>query len=216
MHALEYKLTKMKRLSISILLLASLCIPAIPSFAQTRTDTQRIADLEQDMLAMKETIGRLRMDMEQLQRDNAALQKLLAASNRQNSASFVTLSQLDTQIANLRAELIRAQTTQKNEIIDEVSRQIERLAQQTQQALQAQAASAAATNTPPPEETVTFSDNYPKTGTSYTVQKGDTLSDIAKRFNSNVDDIRNANHIADPRKLQLGQRLFIPQKTQQP
>jgi formylglycine-generating enzyme required for sulfatase activity/serine/threonine protein kinase len=58
----------------------------------------------------------------------------------------------------------------------------------------------------------TFSDDFPKMGVSYTVQRGDSLSRIAHRFNASVDDIRNANRISDETKIKVGQVLFIPQK----
>ena len=55
-----------------------------------------------------------------------------------------------------------------------------------------------------------FSDNFPKEGISYTVQKGDTLAVIAKKTGSKSQDIINANKIADPSRILVGQTLFIP------
>jgi len=45
---------------------------------------------------------------------------------------------------------------------------------------------------------------------SYTVQKGDTLAVIAKKTGARQQDIINANKLADPSKINLGQTLFIP------
>jgi LysM repeat protein len=196
---------KMKAAAFALFAIAILA-PSL-SFAQS-PEARRIADLEQDVLQLKTQMGQMNLAMEALQRENAALRTRLDAGN--NRATLVTTTQLDTQLANLRAELIRAQDAQKTEIVDEVSRQIERLAQQTQAALQAQAAQAA--QAPAAAPAVQFSDNYPKTGISYTVQRGDTLSEIARRNNSTVEDIRNANQIVDPRRLTPGQVLFIPQR----
>jgi nucleoid-associated protein YgaU len=55
-------------------------------------------------------------------------------------------------------------------------------------------------------------------GTTYTVQQGDTLSAIAKRFLGNANDymeIFNANkdQLTDPDKIKPGQVLKIPQHT---
>jgi LysM repeat protein len=185
------------------------CIPAAGAFAQAGTAAQRISDLEQDVQALKETVGQLNMQMEELRRTNDTLRGQLGKSTQQNADNYVTISQLDSQLTNLRAEMMRAQSTQKDEIIDEVSRQIERLAQQTQQALQTQAVAQAPANAP----SSSFSDNFPKTGVSYTVQPGDSLTRIARRLNSSLDDIRNANRISDPSKVKVGQVLFIPQKS---
>lgn len=46
--------------------------------------------------------------------------------------------------------------------------------------------------------------------TRYTVNKGDVLSRIAKRYGVSVDDIMRENGISDPRKLRIGQVLSIP------
>lgn len=47
--------------------------------------------------------------------------------------------------------------------------------------------------------------------TGYTVQYGDTLSDIAARFSVGLDDLADANDIDDPDHLVAGTRLAIPQ-----
>lgn len=44
----------------------------------------------------------------------------------------------------------------------------------------------------------------------YTVQKGDTLSAIAKRTGKTVDAIAKASRIADPNKIGVGQKIKIP------
>ncbi|MEM7331310.1 MAG: LysM peptidoglycan-binding domain-containing protein [Chloroflexota bacterium] len=49
----------------------------------------------------------------------------------------------------------------------------------------------------------------PTTGTTYTVQSGDTLFSIAQRFNTNVDAIRTANGIIG-NNISVGQELIIP------
>lgn len=44
----------------------------------------------------------------------------------------------------------------------------------------------------------------------YTVQPGDTLSDLADRFGTTVDELAAANGLTDPNALQPGQTLIIP------
>lgn len=46
--------------------------------------------------------------------------------------------------------------------------------------------------------------------TTYTVQAGDTPSQIAQRFNVNVNDLMKANDISNPRRLEVGSLLIIP------
>lgn len=47
---------------------------------------------------------------------------------------------------------------------------------------------------------------------SYTVQPGDTLYDIAVKFNVTVDALMQANSITNASQLQVNQVLVIPQK----
>jgi LysM repeat protein len=42
------------------------------------------------------------------------------------------------------------------------------------------------------------------------VVKGDTLTSIAARFGVSAADLKSANGIADEHKLQIGQKLRIP------
>jgi lysozyme len=50
----------------------------------------------------------------------------------------------------------------------------------------------------------------PANGNCYTVQTGDTLSDIAKQFNVSVNQLVTANNIANPNLIAAGQVLTIP------
>ncbi len=61
--------------------------------------------------------------------------------------------------------------------------------------------------TPPP----TFTPTFTPTPILYVVQPGDTLLGIAKKFGVSVRIIQEANAIADPKSLQAGQTLIIPQ-----
>ena len=105
----------------------------------------------------------------------------------------------------------------KSSIIAEINRQVKALAQETQHGLNKithsiNRSNAAGSNKNSKVKTV-FSNNFPKEGIEYQVQVGDTLSGIAKKFNSTVADIQNANKISDPsRDLRAGQKIFVPQK----
>ncbi|MEJ5172422.1 MAG: LysM peptidoglycan-binding domain-containing protein [Hydrogenothermaceae bacterium] len=50
---------------------------------------------------------------------------------------------------------------------------------------------------------------------SYTVQKGDTIEKIAKKFNVSQEEIIKANNIKDPKRLREGQKIEIPTKSQE-
>jgi LysM repeat protein len=52
----------------------------------------------------------------------------------------------------------------------------------------------------------------PESAKFYTVAKGDTPVTIAKKLKVPYDDLLEANHIDDPRKLKIGQKLIVPVK----
>lgn len=47
-------------------------------------------------------------------------------------------------------------------------------------------------------------------GNTHTVARGETLTLIAKMYKVTVDELQQANHIEDGRKLQAGQTIIIP------
>lgn len=44
----------------------------------------------------------------------------------------------------------------------------------------------------------------------YVVQPGDTMSELATRFDTTVEEILVANELSDPNALQVGEELIIP------
>jgi LysM repeat protein len=50
-------------------------------------------------------------------------------------------------------------------------------------------------------------------GKTYVVKKGDNPLTIAKKLKVSYDDLVALNHIDDPRKLRIGQKLLIPKTT---
>jgi LysM repeat protein len=44
----------------------------------------------------------------------------------------------------------------------------------------------------------------------YTIQDGDTLSALAKRFNTTVEVLARTNNIKDPNKIYAGKTLSVP------
>jgi LysM repeat protein len=51
---------------------------------------------------------------------------------------------------------------------------------------------------------------------TYVVVKGDNPVSIARKLKVPYDDLMTANHIDDPHKLQIGQKLIIPTKATKP
>jgi len=52
--------------------------------------------------------------------------------------------------------------------------------------------------------------SHPTAGNTHIVARGETLTSIAKMYKVTVDELQQANHIEDGRKLQAGQTISIP------
>jgi LysM repeat protein len=63
---------------------------------------------------------------------------------------------------------------------------------------------------PLPEAVIVGETSGPTGGATYTVAAGDSLAAIADRFGTTVEAIVEANDIADPTRLAVGQVLAIP------
>jgi LysM repeat protein len=174
---------------------------AVTAFAQTPSQID-FANLREDVRGLSQRFGELTLRLEQLERENADLRQRLGAADK----SYVTLTQLNNTVADLNVTVRNAVAVSKNEVLQHVAAQLEKLGKQTNAALDS-LAKAQATR---PAVQTNFSDDFPKEGISYTVQRGDTLALIAKKTGAKQQDIVNANKISDPGRIMLGQTLFIP------
>ena len=170
-----------------------------PLFAQSG-GLAELGSLRQDLMMLNQRVGELSMAVERLDRENEALK----STARQN---YATVEQLNRSIADANRSVRAAMDDQKRDILAQVATQLEKLGKQTNAALDSMAKGQA---TRPVVQT-TFTDDFPKEGVNYTVQAGDTLAVIARNNNAKLKDIINANKIADPTKINVGQTLFIPQ-----
>jgi LysM repeat protein len=161
-----------------------------------------LANMREDIRGLSQRVSELSLRIEQLERANNELRDRAGSSER----AFVTLNQLNDALADLNRNLKSAIAASRAETLEQVATQIEKLGKQTNAAIDSLAKGMA---TRPAVQT-TFADDYAKEGVSYTVQKGDTLAVIAKKTGAKQQDIINANKIADPSKIQVGQTLFIP------
>ena len=149
---------------------------------------------------LKREVGNLRLEVEQLSRENAALERKI--QQMKNSSSSTDL--VRAQMASVRSDV------SSREIVSIVKKDIEALAAQTNDAVQKLAK--AIGQRPQAEMPKSFGDDYPKMGITYTVKSGDTLGKIARAKNSKIKWIQDANKIADPnRGLRVGESIFIPQ-----
>jgi nucleoid-associated protein YgaU len=162
------------------------------------------ANLREDVRVLTQRVGELGLRVEQLERENAELRQQTATGAR----SAATVTQLNEAIADLNRSLRTVIAASRAETLESMTAQLETLAQRTDTAIQALARTSA--GRAPAPGGGPFSDDFPKEGISYTVQKGDTIAIIARRTGAKVADIVNANRLTDPSRIQAGQVLFVP------
>jgi LysM repeat protein len=174
-----------------------------------------IANLRADIQALDRRMREMDMAMEELIRQNRELTAQVERQLRSQSGQMgdvVRQAQLNQAVNDIQQKNQAATAEMRRQILRDVTQQIEQLGKQTQAAIDALARNVSSRPSAPPARTQEFSTDFPREGVSYTVQRGDTLSGIASRHNSTVRDIQNANQIADPASIQVGQTLFIPQR----
>jgi LysM repeat protein len=195
----------LRRLTLACAVLASIGAPCAP--AQTE-----LADLHEDVRGLSQRLGDLSLRVEQLEHENAELKA--KAAGLEKNGDVVTPAQLNGAVADLNAAIKSAVAASRSEILQQVATQMENLAKQTNAALDSMgrpgtAVQGRASAQPPPAKAV-FGDAYSKVGVSYTVQKGDSVGIIAKKTGAKAQDIIDANKLADPSRIQVGQVLFVP------
>ena len=175
---------------------------ATASPGQTGSQTVELANVREDVRGLSQKVADLTLRIEQLEAEAAALREKAKTAEQ----GMATVAQLNDAVTDMNHTIQSSVGTAKDETLRQVAAQMAKLAQQTNAALAALAKGQA---TRPPVAP-SFSDDFPKDGENYTVQKGETLAIIAKKTGAKVQDIINANKIADPSRIQVGQTLFIP------
>lgn len=159
-----------------------------------------LASLREDVRLLTQKVGTLSLKVEDLERDNEALRKQVTSAAQ--SQAYATVQQLNDAVVTLD----RAIKAGDSATAASAAAQIKKLGDATNAALESIAKGA---NQRGAVQT-TFSTDFPAEGISYTVQKGDTLSIISRKTGGKLSDIINANKIADPTKVRVGDTLFIP------
>ncbi len=188
------------------------CALAASAMAQAPASQIDLANLREDVRSLTQRVGDLTLRIEQLERENAELKVKSGASER----NYVTLAQLNDAIADVSRDLKAAVAGAKMETLQQVATQMEKLANQTNAALESLAkaqtphlAPLSAASTLPPSA-ASLSESHAKDGSQYIVQKGDTLAVIAKKTGVKQSEIIAANKLADPSHITVGETLFIP------
>jgi LysM repeat protein len=170
--------------------------------AQSAAPGVELANLREDVRGLSQRVADLSLRVDQLESENNSLK----TRDKSAGQAYATVAQLADAVAELNRTIQSSQAASKEEILQQVAAQLEKLGRQTNTALDAVSRNPA----PRPPAAAGFSDSFPKEGVKYTVQKGETLAEIAKKTGSKVQDIINANKISDPARILAGQTLFIP------
>jgi LysM repeat protein len=169
--------------------------------AQNQEARAMVADLSQDIALMDRQIRGLKLDVEIL-KDNQA-----ETSNQSSVRALeMKLNQLSNDLNALKIVVSAQEKRIKQAVLDAVAKQMDVYVSNINSQL-----GFADNSAKKRDVKEVFSDDYPKSGVSYEVQPGDTLSQIAVQFGSRVEYIQNANQINDPtRDLRVGDIIFIP------
>ena len=149
-----------------------------------------------------------------LSRAQEALDNRLTRLEAQSNASSVRMASgsSDDLVALRRdIQLIRAdRETLKREITDDLAGRIEKIAARQQAEIRA----ASVRSSPSPGTVaprVSGNNGAPRrSGYEHKVEKGQTLSEIARGYGKSVDSIMKANKLSSPSSIRVGQVLFIP------
>jgi len=178
--------------------LVGLLLGAVAARGQVQSTQVELANLREDLRGVSQRVAEMSLRIEQLERQNGELRAKLS----ETTPAYATLAQLNDAVVELRHAINAGDAV----TAERAAAQIKKLGDATNAALDSLAKGLATRPTVP----AAFSDNYPKEGVSYTVQKGDTLALIAKKTGARAQDIVNANKITDPSRILVGQTLFIP------
>lgn len=160
-----------------------------------------VADLSQDVRALSQQLRSIQFELDLLKEKQVA-----NASDPSIELLSKKIKQIEQAVNTVRIEMAQRDKALGDAILEKVSDVLNEYVHSLNH-------SASAPSILDSSAQSQFSDNYPKTGLSYEVQSGDTLSQIALKFGSTVQYIQDANQIKDPtRDLRVGDTIFIPLK----
>ncbi|MDD2456502.1 MAG: LysM domain-containing protein [Kiritimatiellae bacterium] len=165
-------------------------------------------------------VARVVTNTQQMSLDFRQLSEQMTVLNRNQELLDSRLAQIEAQlgsavrsqddIAALRRDLqsIRAEReTLRKEITDDLASRIEKIAARQQTEINAARKAAARSAQQSGARSAAAAG---RSGYEHKVERGQTLSEIARGYGKSMDAIMKANKISDPSLLRVGQILFIP------
>lgn len=171
-------------------------------YSQNQDLRTSVADLTQDFSALDRQVRSILFELELL-KENQNSEPTDKAIRLLNAK----ILKVENELKNLRIEMAQRDRALGEQLLSKVTARLDEYFKSLNQSMGASQMAESAS------QSLEFSDDYPKTGLSYEVQPGDTLSQIALKFGSTVRFIQDANQIKDPaRDLRVGDTIFIPLK----
>ncbi len=171
-----------------------------PEMARIKTNTQQMSV---DFRQLSEQLSVINHNQELLQARMDRIEAGMAATPK--SQDEITALRRDMQL--IRAE----RETLKKEITDDLAARIEKIAARQQAEINAARASMTSQSASAPRAQPGGSSSAAgRSGYEHKVERGQTLSEIARGYGKSVDAIMKANKITNPSSIRAGQVLFIP------
>ncbi len=165
-------------------------------------------------------VARIAVNTQQMSVEFRQLLEQLMVLNRNQELLDTRLTRLEAQsaaaprpseeITALRRDMQLLRTerdTLRNEITSDLAARIEAIAARQQAEINAARAAAAA---PPAGASAAASPVRSGSGYEHKVERGQTLSVIARGYGKSLESIMKANKISNPSHIRVGQVLFIP------
>ena|SRR5579871_89771 len=159
--------------------------------AEDQTTAQQVSILDERLSKLRADVDALQASQQQIQQDIKQIQGQMDELRHAGpSASANDLSALETRVRELDA----AREADKKAILDQLSKELASMSGGSHNGGKSSTATAT-----------------PANANEHVVQKGETLTSIAKSAGCSVADLRKANDLTSD-SLSVGQKLVIPSK----
>ena len=187
--------------------LAFLLMSLTPLGAQS----SQVAGMQQDLADLKTEVEKLKLENQDLRE---SLSRQRSAAGPASSPSEANAKQRKEVLDEVDRRL-KIQTKEVNAALAELTRQVNATLSKSN-TTPAKTKSTAPATAPTPTETPATSEEpatteMPQTGVTYKVVRGDSVTRLAKKFNSKTEWILQANKLPNAAALKADVEIFIPQ-----
>ena len=171
----------------TLIVLTTVGAPTAP--AEDQTIGQQVSILDERLSKLRADVDAMQASQQQIQQDLKQIQAQVAELHQSGpSASVNDVQALEARVKALDA----ARETDKKVILDQLAKELASMSGSHSGAAATPSTGAA-------------------NGSEYVVQKGDTLTSVAKNNGVTIADLRKANSLSSD-SLKVGQKLVIPSK----